>query len=152
MSRKKVLGHVFGIGVILIAIALWQAPHFVYVWWAGPDTGYRSAGLQSGHYERQFPVWSNAHPYVGRVITGGGTLELDFHIGVEEGKAMFFVRRWPFIRYRTRQFESRWFTAYDGGSLQAELPEAGIYEIYLFTMQFQGDVELDWRMTDSGRG
>jgi hypothetical protein len=67
-NAKAILG--FGTAVALILLVP-QVPKYLWVWHWGPSTGYRSASLSSGHYERRFPAILSDKPMVGLVLVGG---------------------------------------------------------------------------------
>ena len=97
-----------------------QVPNFVSVWIWAPSTGHRSAGLESGHYERRFPAILRGMPMIGLVPVGSGErLVIDYGLTIDEGTASFSIWKWPVFANRPHYVGSRQIKASDRCRIEA---------------------------------
>jgi len=145
-TPKAVLG--FGTAVLVI-LAVSQIPKYLWVWMWGPDTGYRSAGLSSGYYERKFPAVLRGMPMIGFVLVGGGErLVFDYDLELVEGKAAFNVWKWPTFLNRPHRVGPRLIGASETGRIEFTSNGSGFYQIFMYAHSIQGSVSVDWRTED----
>lgn len=136
-------------GVLFILLTVSQIPNYLYIWPWGPDTGYRSAGLSSGHYERRFPAILRDMPLLGLVLVGEGErLVLDYDLSIEEGKARFTLWKWPTLMNRPRDIGPGLIAADDQGRIEIAPGEPGLYRLYMHGHRMQGAVAVDWFTED----
>lgn len=138
----------FGAAVAFVLLAS-QVPKYLWVWPWGPSTGYRSADLDSGHYERQFPGIQRDRPVVGLVLVGADErLLIDYAVAVDEGKLSFSVWEVPKLLNRPRDVGPRLIASSDSGRIEFLPDAAGLYEIAFHAHSLQGAVAVDWRTED----
>ncbi|HZD26052.1 MAG TPA: hypothetical protein VE631_07305 [Alphaproteobacteria bacterium] len=130
----------------LLLLALTQIPNFVWIWPWGPNTGFRSAGLSSGHYERRFPAILRDMPLIGMVlVTGHERLVIDYDLTLDEGTASFTIWKWPSVGHRPRYVGPRQITESDQDRIDVVPGGPGLYQIFMHGYQLQGAVAVDWR-------
>lgn len=148
-NGKAILG--FGTAVALILLAS-QVPKYLWAWPWGPSTGYRSADLDSGHYERQFPAILRDRPMVGLVFVGGGEqLLIDYEVTVDDGKLAFTVWQVPRAFNRPLDIGPRLIATSDSGRIEFTPDGSGFYEIAFHAHGLQGAVAVDWHTEDRHR-
>ena len=141
-DSKTILG--FG-AVMLVLLTLSQIPNYLYIWPWGPNTGYRAAGLSSGHYQRQFPAILRDKPLLGLVLVGSGErLVVDYDLTLDEGKARFSLWKWPILMNRPRDIGPGLIATSDSGRIEVEVREPGLYRLYMMGHRMQGAVAVDW--------
>ena len=138
---------VVGLGsVLLVIFAVMQVPNFVSVWFWGPSTGHRSAGLESGHYERKFPAILRGKPLIGLVLVGSGErLVIDYDLTIDEGSAAFSIWKWPIVANRPQYVGPKQIATSDRGRIEVSPNGSGFYRIYMYAHRLQGAVAVDWR-------
>ncbi len=130
---------------VALALALGQVPKFYNFWIWGSDTGYRTAGFDSGHYQRQFPSILRDMPTIGHVFLGEDErLIIDYRLTVEEGTASFIVWRWPSLANRPQDIGPRSIAKTGSGRIEIPSPGSGFYQIAMHAHRLQGDVTVDW--------
>jgi hypothetical protein len=145
-SSKGVVG--LAGGVLILAFSL--IPNYLWIWPWGPNTGYRTAGLSSGHYERRFPAILRDMPLIGMVlVTGRERLVIDYDLSIDEGKASFTVWKWPSLSNRPRDIGPSLITASDRGQMEVVVGGPGLYQIFMHAHRLQGSVSVDWRTEDA---
>ena len=145
-NAKAVLGFGIAVGLILLGS---QVPKYLWVWPWGPSTGYRSAGFDSGHYERRFPAIRRDMPMVGLVLIGGDErLLIDYAVTVDEGKLSFSVWEVPKLLNRPRNIGPRLIASSHSGRIEFAPDASGLYEIAFYAHSLQGAVAVDWRTED----
>ena len=148
-DRKAVVVFSF---VMLIAFGLSQVPNYLYVWPWGPNIGYRTAGLSSGHYERKFPTILRDMEQLGRVWIGRDTkLIITYDLTVHEGKTSFAIRRWPFLTVRAHNVGPGMIDDSRRGRIEVAPEHAGFYRINMHAYWFQGAVKVDWHTEKASR-
>lgn len=134
----------FGAAVVA-ALLIGQLPKFYNFWIWGPDTGYRAAGLGSGHYQRQFPAILRDMPTIGHVfLAENQRLIIDYRLTVNEGTASFIVWRWPSLANRPRDVGPKSIAKSSEGRIEVLAQESGFYQIAMHAHRLQGDVTVDW--------
>ena len=144
---------IVGLGsVLLVIFAVMQVPNFVSVWFWGPSSGHRSAGLDNGHYERRFPAILRGMPMIGLVLVGSDErLVIDYDLTIDEGTASFSIWKWPVFANRPQDIGPRQIRVSDRGHIEVAPNEAGFYRIYMYAHRLQGAVEVDWRTEEAKR-
>jgi hypothetical protein len=145
-TRKAVLGFS---AAVLVILALSQVSNFLSFWIWGPDTGYRSAGITSGHYERQHPAILSDMPMIGVVFVGAGErLVFDYDLEVEEGTAAFSIWKWPTPLNRPHKVGPKRIRVSGTGQVEYTPLKTGFYRIYMYAHRLQGAVSVEWRTED----
>ncbi len=136
-----------GFGLALfVMLALTQVPDYVSVWFWGPNTGHRIAGLSNGHYEQHIPGNLQGAPTIGYVLLGRGErLVVDYDRTVNEGKLSFAVWQWPIVANRPRYIGPAMIQESGKGRIVFVAGQAGYYRLYMYAHRWQGDVSIDWR-------
>lgn len=161
--RKKIEWNarsVIGLGsVLFVLFAVSQVPNFLWIWMWGPDTGCRSAGFTSGHFERKHPAILSDMRLVGLVLVGSGEwLVFDYDLELEEGSASFSVWKWPTPLNRPNRVGPKIIRKSGRGQVEFTAREFGFYRIYMYGHRMQGAVSVDWHtetrhaIPDRGRG
>lgn len=142
---------ILGLGGVLVAVFfVSQIPKFYYIWPWGPHTGYRSAGLSSGHYERRFPAILRDMPMIGFVLVGSGErLVIDYDLEIAEGGISFALWKWPILTNRPRSVGPRQIKSDGKGRIEFTAKSSGFYKINMHAYRLQGAVKVDW-WTQSG--
>lgn len=136
-----------GLGLVLIVVlAATQITDFVNVWISGPNTGYRLAGLTSGHYERQIAGVLQRAPTIGHVFVGRGErLVVDYDLTVNEGKVSFAVWKWPITAHRPNHISAQKIESSGRGRVDFVAKRTGYYRLYIYANRWQGAISVDWR-------
>ena len=135
---------------VLVILAVSQVPNFLWVWMWGPNTGYRSAGLTTGHFQRKYPAIVGTMPQIGLVFVGGGeSLVFDYDIEIAEGSASFSVWKWPSFIYRPNRVGPKSIRKSESGRITFTAPSTGVYRIFMYAHRLQGAVAVDWRTHDA---
>jgi hypothetical protein len=135
---------------MLVILAVYQVPNFFWIWAWGPNTGYRAAGLSSGHYERMFPAILRGMPFIGfALVRRGDRLLIDYDLTIDEGKAQFAVWKWPIVANRPRDIGPPMIERSGGGRIDYLPEEPGLYRISMYSFEMQGSVRVDWRTVDA---
>ena len=142
---------VLGLSAVLLGVFfVSQIPKFYYVWPWGPDTGYRSAGLSNGHYERRFPAILRDMPMIGfAFVRSGERLIIDYDLEVEEGGASFAVWKWPILANRPRSVGPPKIESSEQGRIEFTAKSMGFYKINMHAYRLQGAITVDWWTADA---
>lgn len=136
-----------GLGLaLLVILAASEATTFFRYWIWGPNTGYRIAGLTSGHYERRFPgILRDSQTFGYVLMAGGEQLTLDYDVTVNEGTVSVAIWKWPLVANRPQHVGPRLIKSSGRGRIDFVAEDWGFYRVYMYAHRWQGEVTVDWR-------